>query len=186
MEAKARSGRRPSAGLVVAMTALVAALAGTAIAADPPTRAITKSKVKKIAVKQINKLAPDLSVASATTAGSAGTAGRADTAGRAENVLWAVVVDDDGAGNAALVRAGQAGTTATEVTDGVVVDFAQPVTECAWIATKGAISDTTPGLPGGEATTEGVSGNPSGVKVEVRTSSGGSFLDDPFHLLVVC
>lgn len=176
------------------MTALVAALAGTALAADPPTRAISKAKVKKIAAKQVKKLAPDLSVASAAraetagradSAGRADTAGRADSAGRAENLLWAVVVDDDGPGNAAVVRAGQAGTTATDVGDGVVVDFGQPVTGCSWVATKGAIGSTTPGLPGGEATTEGVAGNPSGVHVEVRTSSG-AFLDDPFHLLVAC
>lgn len=50
---------RPSPALIVAVVALVAALAGTAIA-DPgaSTSKITKSKVKKIANKQINKRLP--------------------------------------------------------------------------------------------------------------------------------
>jgi hypothetical protein len=73
----------------------------------------------------------------------------------------------------------------TEVADGVIVDFGRPVTDCAWIATKGAPDAGSPGLPAGQATTEGVAGNPSGVQVEVTTSSGTP-LDDPFHLLVVC
>jgi hypothetical protein len=77
---------RPSPGIVVAVLALVAALAGTAIAGTPATTsAINKKKVKKIATKQINKLAPTLSVASADTAGSADTATTADTAANAQS-----------------------------------------------------------------------------------------------------
>ena len=50
---------RPSPALIVAVVALVAALAGTALA-DPGASAskITKAKVKKIANKQINKRLP--------------------------------------------------------------------------------------------------------------------------------
>jgi hypothetical protein len=51
---------------VVAILALVAALAGTAVAADPSaTTAVSKKKTKKIANQQIKKKAPGLSVASA-------------------------------------------------------------------------------------------------------------------------
>ena len=59
---------RPRPALVIAVVALIAALAGTAVA-DPgaTTSKITKSKVKKI----VNKLAPGLSVAHANTADSA-------------------------------------------------------------------------------------------------------------------
>ena len=174
IESTRRKGARPSPAMIVAMIALVAALAGTAVAAEPPTRAISKSKVKKIAVKQINKLAPGLSVANATTA---------DTAGRADNVLWAVVDNDDGAGNAAVARAGQTGTTVTEVGAAVNVDFGRVVTECAWIATKGAVANASPS--GGEVTTEGVALNPNAVQVRVRTSAGVA-LQDPFHLEVIC
>src|SRR5215211_1241586 len=48
---------RPSPALLISVVALVAAVAGTAVAADPVanTSAITKKKVKKIAKKQANK-----------------------------------------------------------------------------------------------------------------------------------
>ena len=60
--------RLPSPALIVAALALVAALAGTAVAGpDAGTSALSKKKVKKIATKQINKLAPGLSVANADT-----------------------------------------------------------------------------------------------------------------------
>ena len=69
---------RPSPAIIVAAVGLVAALAGTAIAgSDVQSSAINKKKVKKIATKQINKLAPDLSVAHADTAASADTAANA-------------------------------------------------------------------------------------------------------------
>jgi len=60
-------GSRPQPALIVAMLALVAALAGTAVAADPvaTTSAINKKKVKKI----INKQAPKLSVKNADRLG---------------------------------------------------------------------------------------------------------------------
>jgi hypothetical protein len=72
--------------LVIAALALAATLAGTAIAAGPEatTSALSKKKVKKIARKQINKLAPGLSVASADTANSADTADSANTADSAK------------------------------------------------------------------------------------------------------
>ena len=67
---------RPSPAIVVVALALLAALAGTAVAGpSATTSAISKKKVKKIATKQINKLAPGLSVASADTAANAGALG---------------------------------------------------------------------------------------------------------------
>jgi hypothetical protein len=53
------TNRWPSPALIVAVVALVAALAGTAIA-DPGASSskITKAKVKKVANKQINKRLP--------------------------------------------------------------------------------------------------------------------------------
>jgi hypothetical protein len=79
---------RLSPGIVVGVLALIAALSGTTLAADPAahTSALSKKKVKKIAKKQartqINKLAPGLSVAHADTADSADTASSAGTAER--------------------------------------------------------------------------------------------------------
>jgi hypothetical protein len=56
-------GLRPSPAIVVALLALVAGLAGTAVAGpDASTSAVTKKKAKKIANKQITKRAPGLTV----------------------------------------------------------------------------------------------------------------------------
>jgi hypothetical protein len=64
---------RPKPALVIATLSLVAALAGTAVAgSDVQSSAVSKKKVKKIArkqaTKQINKLAPGLSVLNAENA----------------------------------------------------------------------------------------------------------------------
>lgn len=64
---------RPSPALVVAVVALVAALAGTAVAGPSAnSSAVTKSKVKTIANKQISKQLPwetgDIADAAITTA----------------------------------------------------------------------------------------------------------------------
>src|SRR6266511_1433412 len=76
---------QPSPAIVVAVLALVAALAGTAIAGpDASTSAITKNKVKKIARQQVTQLAPTLHVATADNASKADTATSADTATTAE------------------------------------------------------------------------------------------------------
>jgi hypothetical protein len=69
---------RPSPAMVVAMIALVAALAGTAIAAVP----LTKKTVNKI----ITKRAPGLSVNKAKTADFATTAGNANNASTLNNL----------------------------------------------------------------------------------------------------
>ena len=62
--------RGASPAIVVAALALVAALAGTAIAGpDAHTRALSKKKVKKISKKEIKKAAPGLSVDNAENLG---------------------------------------------------------------------------------------------------------------------
>lgn len=91
---------RPSPALVVASLALIAALTGTAIAGPHATTgAVSKARVKKIATRQINKLAPrlarrqinklapGLSVAHADSAASADSAGSANMANTAANAL---------------------------------------------------------------------------------------------------
>jgi len=82
-------GSKPSPAIVVAVIALIAALAGTAIADTVATTSatkLTKKKVKKIARKQINKLAPGLSVANAVNAQNAANADSATNAGDATNL----------------------------------------------------------------------------------------------------
>jgi hypothetical protein len=65
---------RQSPAIIVAVLALIAALAGTAVAGPgADTSAFTKAKSKKVANKQITKRAPTLHVASADVAGTAHT-----------------------------------------------------------------------------------------------------------------
>jgi biotin carboxyl carrier protein len=70
---------RPSPALIVAILALVAAVAGTAVAQQATTSQVTKKKVKKIskkqANKQINQREGGLNVNSAETADTATNAG---------------------------------------------------------------------------------------------------------------
>ena len=82
---------RPSPAIVVGVLALVAALGGTALAANPTanTSALSKKKVKKITTKQIDKLAPGLSVANAETADTATSADTADSANTADTATSA-------------------------------------------------------------------------------------------------
>ncbi len=77
---------RSSPSIVVAVLALVAALGGAAIASPAAQQAVSKKKVKKIADKEINRLAPGLSVASAETADSANSAETAMSAGNAASL----------------------------------------------------------------------------------------------------
>jgi hypothetical protein len=91
----AAKATRSGTAILVAVAALVAAVAGTAIADDQgASTAVSKKKVKKIAKKQINKLAPGLSVAHARTADSATsakTANRATAADRATRADTATI-----------------------------------------------------------------------------------------------
>ena len=67
---------RPSPAVVLAALALVFAMVGSAVAGtDGLSNKITKSKVKSIANKQIDKAEPTLNVNSAKTAAPSGPAG---------------------------------------------------------------------------------------------------------------
>ena len=77
---------RPRPALIVAIVALVAALAGTAVAEQATTSKLTTKKVKKIAKKQVEKLAPGLSVANADNATNADSATNADNATNADQL----------------------------------------------------------------------------------------------------
>jgi hypothetical protein len=191
---KLSKGSRPSPALVLAALALVFAMVGTAIAGpDAISNKITKPKVKKIAKKQINKAAPTLSVAEAERADRAQNANNADnadradsaeTADRADNVLFAVVDNPAGDGNATLQRSYPDNVT---LTDGlyVQVNFGRDVSNCAWTATKG---NHVPGAGttalSGFAQTHG-GNNANEVSVATRTDAG-TLVDDDFHLVVVC
>jgi hypothetical protein len=74
---------RPSPWMLVAVAALVFAMVGTAIAGTDAVSKLTKSKVRSIANKEIDKRAPGLSVNKATEADHAKTADTATTASNA-------------------------------------------------------------------------------------------------------
>ena len=89
---------RPSPATVIALTALVVAGVGTAIAEPgPSSKTVSQQDVKRIVRQQVKKLAPDLHVARAQTAAHAHTATDATTLqGTAlgkiqKRVRWALV-----------------------------------------------------------------------------------------------
>ena len=93
--------KRPSPAMVIAITALITALSGTAIAGG----VLNKKKVKKIATnvanKQIESRAPGLSVARAISADSASNATSADHATSANTASNATSADHATSANTA-------------------------------------------------------------------------------------
>jgi hypothetical protein len=111
MSRKARD-LRPSPAIIVAIVALVAAVAGTAVAGqDASTSALTKSKVKKVAKKQVNKLAPGIANEEITKRAPGLSVASAVTASRLANVTVqredATVVDNTANGIIVECPAGQ-------------------------------------------------------------------------------
>ncbi len=158
---------RPSPVMLVAIVALVAAATGTAVASNPgaTTSALNKKKVKKIAAKQVKKLAPGLSVASA---------------GVAENVLAATVPVGDSCeitkqtGGITATKTGNPANTKCDVT------FPQSVADCSVGATP--LHPTAD--VGGEATIRYLSG--ATVKVGRYDSAGGTPTAGLFSIIAVC
>src|SRR5438128_692936 len=89
---------RPSPATLIAVTALVVAGVGTAIAdPGPSSKTVSTQAVKRIVKQQVKKLAPDLHVARAQTAAHADSATDATTLQGAtpdkiqKRVRWALV-----------------------------------------------------------------------------------------------
>lgn len=165
-ETQSSRGGRPSPAMVLAALALVFAMVGTAVAGtDGITNKITKSKVKSIAKKQVNKAAPGLSVLNAKTADSATTATTATTAAAvAANSVGSAQLSDG------AVKAADLGPTTTVS------------------ATSGAFANNTPGsvfiqCPEGTAVISG-GGEPSAPAVYMtlsRKSGANGWRYDAFN-----
>ncbi|MFN8216289.1 MAG: hypothetical protein U0R71_06795 [Solirubrobacterales bacterium] len=167
--------RRPSPAMVVAVIALVVALGGTAYAAksinggaiQKQTIGAGKLKHKTLTGYQINlnKL------------------GVVPAAKRAAHTYWAVVDNPNGATNATLNRASDAGITVVEGGGAVNVIFPVNVSGCANLAARNNAGTTVPAS--GYAQTNISPANPNAVEVHTRDKNGGNE-DADFQLLVVC
>jgi hypothetical protein len=170
-------GRVGSAHLL-AVIALVLAISGTAIAL-PGRNSVNGQDIKNGAIKSLD--VRDNNIRGTDIKES--TLASVPSADVAQNVLWAVVTNPAAAGNAALSRAGQTGTTVAESGGAVQVNFGRSVNTCAWTATRG-----TPGSgvePAGIAEVNGVNGQPTVVEVHTRDDAGAA-VDGNFHLQVIC
>jgi hypothetical protein len=177
---KAHRPSRPSPALIVAVTALVFAIAGTAIAGPSALSKITRGKVKTIAAKQIEEAAPGLSVAEAKkadTATNATTAANANSAKIATNIIAANVL-----GNGTTLGSIPAGVTSTKTATGTyTVVFPRSVAGCNLSASAGSPTSESPVLVGAAP----VNGTPEAVRVFTRTSAN-VVADQDFYVQIIC
>jgi hypothetical protein len=161
--------------MVVAVTALVVAMAGSAYAAQninggaikKQTIGGGKLKKKTLTGFQINT----------------NKLGVVPSARRATHTYWAVVNNPAGAGNAVLSRASDSTITATEAGGAVTVTFPQNVSGCAQLAGRNNAGTSVPGA--GFAQTNTSPANANAVEVRTRNDAGANE-DADFHLVVTC
>ena len=166
---------RPSPAMIVALIALVAALGGTAYAAQSinggsiqkQSIGAGKIKHKTLTGYQINT----------------NKLGVVPSAKRATGTYWAVVNNPANPTNATLARASDAGITAVEAGGSVNVIFPVNVSGCADVAGRNNAGTTVPNS--GYAQTNINPANPNAVEVHTRNKEGGNE-DADFQLIVVC
>lgn len=167
--------RRPSPAMIVAVTALVVALAGTAVAAQTidggaiKKQTIGGGKLKKKTLTGFQINTNKLGVVPA--------------ARRASHTYWAVVNNPVGAGNATLARASDAGISATEGGGAVAVVFPVNISGCANVAARNNAGTSVPGA--GFAQTNTSPANANAIEVRTRDDAGAN-ADADFHLIVIC
>jgi hypothetical protein len=204
--------RRPSPALILAITALVLALTGSAVAAKRYLITDTK-QISPTVLKQLAKMAavqgaqgpagaagtagkdgaagaagPAGAEGAAGVAGAEGAAGREGAAGKEgpsgprSDLLWAVVEP-----SGQVARASEGEVTAKEtVTGTTTVRFEHfgDITNCAYEATVGIAAQTTTAFPG-FATVVRSAGFPDGVYVQTFDQNGNAAALG-FHLAVLC
>jgi hypothetical protein len=167
--------RRPSAAMVVALVALVAALGGSAYAAGQINgNAIQKQSIGGGKLKQKTLTGYQINV---------NKLGTVPKAARATNTLWVVVNNPAGPGNATIARASDPNISVVE--GGGAVNVILPVAAglCADVAGRNNAGTTTPSS--GYVQTNIAPANPNAIEVHTRDKNGGNE-DADFHLLVVC
>jgi len=165
----------PSPAMVVAVTALVVALAGTAYAAQTINGgAIKKQTIGGGKLKQKTLTGYQINT---------NKLGVVPSAKRAAHTYWAVVNNPANPGNATLARASDAGISAVEGGGAVSVVFPVNVSGCANVAGRNNAGTTVPGA--GTAQTNITVANPNAIEVHTRDEKGAN-ADADFNLIVVC
>jgi hypothetical protein len=161
--------------MVVAIVALIAALAGTAYAAQN----INGGAIKKQTIgggKLKHKTLTGFQI-------NTNKLGTVPSARRASHTYWAVVDNPPNPGNAALARASDEGISATEGGGAVTVGFPINVSGCANVSSRNNAGTTPPGA--GTAQTNTSPANANAIEVRTRDAKGDPE-DADFHLIVVC
>jgi hypothetical protein len=176
-----RTRSRPSPALIVAALALVAALAGTAVAEPTANTAISKKKTKKIADNRANKQidtrlpwgTDDIADAAVTTdkIGDGSV-----TNGKLSNpTYWAQV-----AANGNFVR-GNGATTSVRINNGNYrAEFDTDISECTFQATPRNVNQSLTAHADLDAA------NNQRVFVSLRASNNGVRTDGNFQVAVNC
>lgn len=167
--------RRPSPAMIVALTALVVALAGTAYAAQT----INGGSIKKQTIgggKLKQKTLTGFQI-------NTNKLGVVPAAKRAAHTYWAVINNPGNPGNATLARASDSTITAAEGGGAVTVAFPQNVSGCADVAGRNNAGTSVPNP--GYAQTNTSAANPNAIEVHTRDKEGKNE-DADFHLIVVC
>lgn len=178
--------RRPSPAVVIAVLALVAAVAGTAVAESGPNANTSAGKTAKKALKKAKKAnekakkakeSANRAQSSADDARSA--ADNAQSSADEATPLTAVVAADG-----AVARGnGVSSTNAKLGGSGLyTVEFDRDLSDCVWVAQIGN-GNSTPTIYGEMSTF--LSGDSNGIFVQTA-GSGGVLADRPFHLIVHC
>jgi hypothetical protein len=165
----------PSPAMVVAVTALIVALAGSAYAAQR----INGGAIKKQTIgggKLKRKTLTGFQI-------NTNKLGVVPAARRASHTYWVVINNPNGPGNATIARASDAGISAPEGGEVVAVVFPVNVTACANVAGRNNAGTTPPGP--GFAQTNGSAANPNAIEVRTRDDTGAN-ADADFHLIVIC
>ena len=166
---------RPSPALVISIVALIAALAGTAYAAQRINggaiikQSIGGGKMKKNTLSGFQIKTSKL--------------GTVPSAKRATNVYWVVANNPAGVNNVSLARTNTSGVTLQESGGAVTVNFPLDVSGCANVAARNNAATGSPGP--GFAQTNGISGSPNALQVHTRDATGAD-VDGDFHLIVIC
>jgi hypothetical protein len=166
---------RPSPAMVVALIALVAALAGTAYAAQT----INGGAIKKQTIGG-GKLKKDTLTGFQINNNKLGTVPFAQVA---THTFWAVINNPANPGNAALSRASGPNITAVEGGGAVAVTFPFNVSGCANVAGRNNAGTSVPNA--GYAQTNSSAANPNAIEVRTKDKDGNNE-DADFQLIVIC